>query len=105
MTYHRVCNKINLTGITYGTGYAERTGTLKFNPVLNGVHVPHSIFSLLCNIFVDILLSFVILLLVIALGVPRTRPSDYPFGIIKHFLYNLVWKYCFHSQDCIIIAL
>ena len=85
MTYHRVCNQINTTGATGGTGTVYPTGAPEFTPVFSGVRVTRSL--VICVCFVDHCLSFGPFLLAIVLPVLlRYMDSDYLFGIFKLFL-------------------
>ena len=56
MTYHRVCNQINTTGVTSGTGTVYPPRHLSSPPVFSGVRVTQSL--VLCVCFVDRCLSF-----------------------------------------------
>jgi hypothetical protein len=55
-TYYRVCNYINTTGATSGTGTAYPSGAPEFTPVFSGVRVTRSLVFCVC--FVDRCLSF-----------------------------------------------
>ena len=82
MAFHRVCNQSNTMGATSEAGTAYRSGAPEFTRGFSSC----SIFSFLCCVFVvvDHCLSFVLLLLAIALSVfLRFTDSDYPFGILK----------------------
>ena len=48
MIYHRVCNYINITGITSGTGTAYSSGAPEFTPGFRGVRVTQSLVLCLC---------------------------------------------------------
>jgi len=51
MTYHRVCNYINTTGITIGAGTAYPSGVHELTPgFFSGVRVTRS--SVLCVCFI-----------------------------------------------------
>ena len=56
MTYHRVCNYINTTGVTSGAGTAYPSGVPEFTPGFSGVRVTRSLVLYVC--FVDRCLSF-----------------------------------------------
>ena len=56
MTYHRVCNQINTTGVTSGTGTAHPYGVPEFTLGFSGVRVTRSLVLYVC--FVDRCLSF-----------------------------------------------
>ena len=56
MTYHRVCNYINTTGVTSGAGTAYPYGVPEFTPGFSGVRVTRSLVLYVC--FVDRCLSF-----------------------------------------------
>ena len=49
MTYHKVCNKSNMTGATSGAGIAYPSRATKFTPSFNGICVARS--SVLCVMF------------------------------------------------------
>ena len=87
MTYHRVYNYINTTGVTSGAATVNPSGEPEFTPVLSSVHVTRSL--VLCVCFVDCCLSFFPFLLAIMLFVLRFTHSDYPFGI-----FNLIVSSC-----------
>ena len=95
MTYHRVCNQINTTGATSGTGtnnfFPEH---LSSPPFFCGVRVTRSL--VVCVCFVDRCLSvcsfifwplccqcfFDLRILITSLWYLRSTSSDYPFGIL-----------------------
>ena len=56
MTYHRVCNQINTTGVISGAGTAYPLGAPEFTPGFIGVRVTRSLVLYVC--FVDRCLSF-----------------------------------------------
>ena len=80
MTYHRVCNQINTTGVTSGAGTAYPFGASEFTPDFSGFRVTR--FLVLCVCFVDRFCSFVLFPLAIVLSVLRFKDSDYSFGIL-----------------------
>jgi hypothetical protein len=80
MTYHRVCDKSNMTGATYGawTAYPSCAPDHEFTPqVFSGICVAWSL--VFCVRFCRLL--FVLFLLAIALSVLWFTASDCPFGI------------------------
>jgi len=84
MTYHRVYNKRNTMGATFGAGTAY--------PVLSEICVAWSL--VFCVMFCRSL--FVVYLLVIVLSVLWLMASDYPFGIhlqtcLKCIIYPNIW--------------
>jgi hypothetical protein len=86
MTYHRVCNKSNMTSATRGTGTATLPEHLSSPTVFSGVRVTRSL--VLCVMFCRSL--FVLFLLVIVLYVLRFTDSHYLVGICK--LLSQEWK-------------
>ena len=86
MIYHRVCNKINTTGITCWAGTAYPSGAPAFTPGFQGGFVTRSLVVLL--IFLQIVVCpFVLFLLVIVLSfLVRFTVSDYPLSIFNLFL-------------------
>jgi len=56
MTYHRVCNYINTTGVTRGAGTAYPSRATEFTLGFSGVRVSRSLVVYVC--FVDRCLSF-----------------------------------------------
>ena len=85
-TYHRICNQINTTGATSGTGTAYPSGAHEYIPGFSQVRVTPSL--VLCVMFcrrLFVSLSFVPLTIVV-LAVLRLTYSDYPFGIFKVIL-------------------
>jgi hypothetical protein len=90
MTYHRVCDKSNMTGATYGawTAYPSCAPDHEFTPqVFSGICVAWSL--VFCVRFCRLL--FVLFLLAIALSVLWFTASDCPFGIF--------WTLCCLSCD------
>ena len=85
VTYHRVCNKCNMTGATCGAGTAYLPDHQSSPPVVSEFHVAQS--SVFCAVFCRSLfvLSF-LFLLAIVLSVLLFKSSDYPFCVFKLFL-------------------
>ena len=75
MTYHRVCNQINMTGVTSRAGIADPSGVHRF---LVG-------FVLFDNQFYVYVLQIVLLFFFFWPSVLHFTNSDYPFGIINLF--------------------
>ena len=48
MTYHRVCNQINTTGVISGAGTAYPLGAPEFTPGFIGVRVTRSLIYCVC---------------------------------------------------------
>ena len=61
MIYHRVCNKITMTGATSGAGSADPSRAPEFTLVFGGVRFTRSL--VLCVCFIDSCLSFIFWLL------------------------------------------
>ena len=81
MTYHLVCNQINTTGATRGTGTAYPSRLSSAAVLVGFVLLDLQFMCMICRSF------FVLFLLAIVLSVfPRFMDSDYPFGIFKLFL-------------------
>ena len=90
MTYHRVCNTTNTTGVKCGRETANPSGILEFTPCSVGIVLPDLLFSVYW--LVDHCLSFFFFfLLAIVLYVLPFTTFEYPFGIFKPFLINTVF--------------
>ena len=85
MTYHWVCIKSNMTGVTRGAGTAFSFGALEFTLGFQW-SLCCSIFSFLCSVLQIIVCPFVLFLLAMVVSVLRFMSDDYPFGIFKLFL-------------------
>jgi len=59
MTYHRVCNKSNMTGATCVAGTADPSGAPEFTLGFSGVRVARSL--VFCVVFYKLLIVLVIL--------------------------------------------
>ena len=88
MTYHRVCNYINTTGSTSGTGTVNTSGAPAITP---GFYrdLCYAIFSFMCMFCRSFFCPFLLFLLTIVVsGLFRFMDSDYPFSIFKLFLHS-----------------
>jgi hypothetical protein len=106
MTCHRICNYINTTGVTNGTGTAYPSGAPEFIPGFSGVRVTQSLVLCTCifcrSLFV--LLSFFFLAIVLSVLL-RFTDSDYPFGIFKLFLYSwITFWFLYHTLGICMVA-
>jgi hypothetical protein len=81
MTYHRVCNKSNTTGVTSGAGTYYRYGS----PEVTRFYLVGLLF-----LYLYLFVWCFVLLLAIVLSILPFIPSDYPFGIFKHSFCELV---------------
>ena len=75
LTYHRVCNQINTTGVTCGAGITYPSGAHEFTFVL--LDLQFYVYALQIVVY-----PFVIFRLAIVLSVLRFTDSDYSFGIL-----------------------
>ena len=86
ITYHRICNQINMTDITSGAGTATLSEQLSSPPCFYWGSC-NSIFRLMCLFWRSL---FVLFLLAIVLSVLlRLTDSVYLFGIFKLFYDHL----------------
>jgi hypothetical protein len=87
MTYHRVCNHINMTGSTSGAGTVYPSGAPEFNPGYSGFRFARSLVCFMCMFCRSLFFLLYIFRLAIVLSVPlRITDSGIPFGIFKLFL-------------------
>ena len=78
MTYHRVCNYINMMGVASGAGTAYPSRETEFTPVFSRVRVT----LVLCVCFVDRWLSF--------------RPFSFGHCVVcPSSIYGLWWPLCY----------
>jgi len=81
MTYYRVCNKSNKTGVTSGAGIAYPSGAHELTPRFQwGLCFLFSVLQIFVCPFFLFIMSIVLSVFI------RFTASAYPFGILSHFI-------------------
>ena len=96
--YHRICNQINMTGVTSGAETAYPSGAPEFTSGFQwgSCYSIFSFISMFCRqLFVLLYLFFWPLQFVLL----RYTDSDYPFGIFKLFLNTFLFNTTTSSRN------